>query len=83
MRQKVDDVAAKLGKQALSRASGDLAQLRTEAVYLEQQVTQSKANETKLLDIVQQVYKKLEVSMIGAYVIGGVCLEREDGRQRP
>ena len=79
----MDDVAAKLGKQALSRASGDLAQLRTEAVYLEQQVTQSKANETKLLDIVQQVYKKLEVSMIGAYVIGGVCLEREDGRQRP
>ena len=36
MRQKVEDVASKIGQQALGRASSDLRQLRSEAVYLEQ-----------------------------------------------
>ena len=35
MKQKVEDVESKLGHQALSRASNDLKQLKSEAVYLE------------------------------------------------
>ena len=60
MQQKVDDLASKLGNKALSRAAGDLVQLKSEANYLERQVDQSRSNEAKLLDICQKVYRKLE-----------------------
>lgn len=60
MRQKVEDVESKIGYQARSRASNDLNQLKSEATYLEQQVIQSRQNEKKLLDIVHQVYSKLD-----------------------
>lgn len=46
MGQKVDDLAAKMGKKALSRASGDLVALKSEANYLEQQVNHHKCNES-------------------------------------
>ena len=38
MQQKVEDLAAKMGSKALTRASGDLVQLKSEANYLERQV---------------------------------------------
>ena len=49
-----------MGHKALSRASGDLFQLKSEANYLERQVSLSRNNEAKLLDICQKVYRKLE-----------------------
>ena len=62
---KLDDLAMKIGVKGMNLASNDIALLKSEASFLEQQYTKSQENENTLIDIVNKVYTKLEKASNG------------------